>query len=257
MYSVLIVEDEAVIARGLQYAFDWSSTDCVITAVAHNGIEGFNLIKQHKPQIVLADISMPILNGLDMIAQAKDAGCLFAAIIITGYEEFPLAQKAIGLGVVEYLLKPVDHKALSLAVNKSKETLTQIRLLQQVKERGPLESSLLPNKSSNSRLGEQIITYVDTYFSKQISIQGIADHLNVSYSTVTKCFKEETNMTLNEYINRVRISKSIEMMRTKKETIYMIAELVGFTDYKYFIKVFSKYVQVTPNQFMKNLPITD
>ncbi len=253
MYSVLIVEDEAVIARGLQYAFDWSSTDCVVTAVARNGIEGFNLIKQHTPQIVLADISMPLLNGLDMIALAKDAGCLFEAIIITGYEEFPLAQKAIGLGVVEYLLKPVDHKALLLAVNKAKEHLEQIKLLQQVKARGPLESSLLPKKTSNSRLGEQIITYVNTYFAEPISIQSIADYLNVSYSTITKCFKEETNMTLNEYINRVRISKSIELMRTKKETIYMIAELVGFTDYKYFIKVFSKYVQVTPNQFMKNL----
>lgn len=253
MYSIVIVEDEELIARGLQFAFDWSKHDCIVAGTARNGVEGMELIAKSSPQIVLADISMPVMNGLEMIDKAKAAGLVFAALIITGHDEFGLAKKAIGLGVVDYLLKPVDHRALAIAIEKCKMQLEQIRLYEHARRRPSIESSMVPKIATNSRIVQEIISFVEDQYSGHVGIQEIADQLGVSYSTITKHFKEELGITLNEYINRVRITKAIDLMRSGRDTIYMIADQVGFTDYKYFIKVFGKYTGVSPYQFAKNI----
>lgn len=107
-YKVLIVEDETLIAQGLKYMTEHAGLPCEVTGVADDGIQGYEMARQLKPDIVITDICMPGMNGLAMIEALKREGCKAEFLILSGYGEFEYARRAIELGVKRYVLKPVD-----------------------------------------------------------------------------------------------------------------------------------------------------
>ncbi|MFM1567856.1 response regulator, partial [Helcococcus ovis] len=117
MYKVLLVEDELFIRRGLTYLFNWEKVNCTIIGEAENGQIGLEMIKKLNPDIVILDINMPILGGLDMLKQVKNKN--FESIILSGYDEFEYAKDAINQNAIAYLLKPVDYDELKNALNKA------------------------------------------------------------------------------------------------------------------------------------------
>src|SRR5690625_2227474 len=108
MYKVLIVEDEEMIRIGMRYTIDWVKADCVVVAEAENGREGLKKIENFKPDIVITDINMPIMDGIQMLEKGAKYSA-FSSIIVSGYDEFGLAKQAINLGVCEYLIKPLQQ----------------------------------------------------------------------------------------------------------------------------------------------------
>ena len=117
MYRVLIVEDEDIIRKGLAYTMDWMGMGCTIVGEAANGQEGLEKIEELKPDIVVADIMMPVIDGIEMIRIARQK-FNFKSIILTSYADFDYAKKAIDLDVSAYLLKPVDEDELIKNVDK-------------------------------------------------------------------------------------------------------------------------------------------
>ena len=120
MYKVLIADDERMIKKSLRALIENDLDDFVVAAEAKNGMEAQELIGQHKPDILITDIRMPVLDGLELLswmdAQAIHAEC----IIISGYNEFQYAQQALRFGVTEYLLKPLDSNYFLNTMNKLK-----------------------------------------------------------------------------------------------------------------------------------------
>ena len=115
MLRILIAEDEDVIRRGLVCTTDWLSMDCVVVAEASDGQEGLEKILESRPDVVIADICMPCLDGIEMIRQAE--GTLrFKSILLTSYEDFEFAKRAIEAKVSAYLLKPVDEEELARVI---------------------------------------------------------------------------------------------------------------------------------------------
>ncbi|MDZ5034460.1 response regulator, partial [Clostridium perfringens] len=129
MYKVLIIEDEEMIRKGLIYTYEWEEQDLIVVGEAANGIEGLEKIESLKPDIVIVDVNMPIMTGIEMLEKSVDK-YIFSAIILSGYAEFSLAKKAVHLDVAEYLLKPVDTEQLKIALEKAKE---QVELRKQAK----------------------------------------------------------------------------------------------------------------------------
>ena len=106
MYKVLLVEDEEIIRKGLMYLVDWEKEDCVVVGEAGDGVEGTEKIRKLRPDMVITDVRMPFLSGLDMLEQTRSIP--YAAIVISGYDEFEYAKRAIKLGVKDYIVKPID-----------------------------------------------------------------------------------------------------------------------------------------------------
>ena len=119
MYRVLIVEDEDIIRKGIAYTMDWMSMDCVIAGEAANGKEGVEKILELRPDIVVADIMMPYMNGIEMIRSTKDQ-VPYKSILLTSYAEFSYAKQAIDLKVSDYLMKPVEEEEIRKAKRNRK-----------------------------------------------------------------------------------------------------------------------------------------
>ena len=122
MYKVLLVEDEEIIRCGIRNSIPWAEFGCCVAGEAGNGEEGARQIEELRPDIVITDINMPVMDGLAMLAATK-LKYDYAAVILTGYSEFEYARKALKLGVCEYLLKPFSKEELGKVMMKLKETI--------------------------------------------------------------------------------------------------------------------------------------
>ena len=125
MIKVLIVEDENLIRKKLLHFIDYDALGMVVVADGANGVEGVELIKKYQPDIVLADINMPEKDGLDMISETLDYD--YIAIIISGYDYFSYAQRALKYGVTDYLLKPISLDDLEEALINARELIYKKR----------------------------------------------------------------------------------------------------------------------------------
>lgn len=130
MYRVLLVEDEEIIRKGIRYSVPWEECGCSVVGEAENGAVGEEKIAELQPDIVITDITMPVKNGLEMIADTREK-FNYIAIILTGYSEFEYAQQAIRNGVSDYLLKPLDMDEMRTALEKAVRLAGDNQYLQQ------------------------------------------------------------------------------------------------------------------------------
>lgn len=133
MYKVLIVDDEPWVAYGIAHLIDWEASGFDVVGEAYDGLTALQLITEHIPHVVVSDIRMPGLDGIQLLEKLKEKGLDVEVILISGYSEFQYAQQALRLGAFDYLLKQVEAEQLLDTVQRVKEHLqTKQRSLQQV-----------------------------------------------------------------------------------------------------------------------------
>ena len=125
--KVLIADDEAVVLEGLKYIIDWDELGFSICSQASNGEETLNKILNLCPDLVLLDIRMPRMTGIEIIRTARENGFSGHFIILSGYSDFTYAQTAIRYGVDFYLTKPIDEDELISAVTSVRNSIESER----------------------------------------------------------------------------------------------------------------------------------
>lgn len=120
---MVLAEDEPAILRGLSANIRQFSGDYEITSTAYNGKDALEKIKRYKPDIVITDIKIPLMDGLDLIEAGRRESPDTVFVILTGYAQFEYAKRAMKLQVVDYLLKPVDQDALEKLLEKQKDRI--------------------------------------------------------------------------------------------------------------------------------------
>ncbi|THF73750.1 response regulator transcription factor [Cohnella fermenti] len=118
MLKALVVDDEYLVRTGIRETIDWPAYGVEIVGEADNGEDGLELALRHRPDVILTDIRMPFMNGLEFIERIKENRLEAGIIVLSGYDEFQYAQAALKLGASSYLLKPVDTAELAASVRK-------------------------------------------------------------------------------------------------------------------------------------------
>lgn len=125
MYKVLLVDDERIILNGISRIVNWEASGTVLAGTARNGLEAFDFITNHSPDIVISDIRMPGMDGLELVAKAMERYPHLRFILLSGYSEFDYARTAMQYGVKHYLLKPCNESAIESALSEVVEELRQ------------------------------------------------------------------------------------------------------------------------------------
>jgi two-component system response regulator YesN len=123
MWKVLIADDEPKIRRGLRKAIERVRTDMQVVAEAEDGETAFALVQKEQPDILMIDVRMPFLNGLELIERINAENCDCIIIVVSGHDEFEYAQRALQLKVFEYVLKPVPQELLAGVLERAAEAL--------------------------------------------------------------------------------------------------------------------------------------
>lgn len=254
MYKVVVIEDEPVIRMGLVHTVDWNAIDCLVAGEADNGEDGLALILKKRPEIVIADICVPKMDGLSMLREASKA-YYFSIIILTGYSDFCYAHEAIQLHVADYLLKPINEQKLCLAVEKAKnshqraQNARQYELHRMQEKKGIMD--VLPDNTMPNFYVDHALRIIHSRYNTQLSLHGVAEELGVSESYLARKFREITGLTFLDCLNQYRINKALQYIRTGGYRIGEISDLVGFTQYKQFAVVFRKYVGMSCSEFLR------
>ena len=134
-WRVLIVDDEFRIGMLIKKLIKWDEYDMEFVDAVDNGEAAFQIIKEKRPDIVITDIRMPKINGLDLICMTRDISRDIKFVVISGYKEFEYAHRALQYGVDDYLLKPISEDELDKVLKKiHKEFMQKERQLQERQE---------------------------------------------------------------------------------------------------------------------------
>jgi len=127
VYSVFIVDDEPIVLEGIRTTIDWDNSNFSFAGEASDGEIALSMIQEIKPDILITDIKMPFMNGLELSATIKKTQPWIKIIILSGHDEFDYAKKAISIGIEDYLLKPFTSKEILLSLNKAAEEIDKER----------------------------------------------------------------------------------------------------------------------------------
>ena len=176
MLRVLIVVDEAIFRQGLRSLVDWEKLGYTVAGDVESAKDALELIERDAPDVIITDIRIPEMDGLEFIRQAKRSGAAQSAfIIVSAYDEFQYAQKALEYGVKGYMLKPVDENDLT-------ELLIRIR-----QERDGAYDQV--------NLTDKVDAYIKEHMSEALSIQSLAQAMFVNAAYLGRVYKRQKGIT--------------------------------------------------------------
>ena len=233
---IIVAEDEERSRRGVSALISSFGDEYDVIAQAVNGKNAFDLICKLKPDVVFTDIRMPVMDGLSMIEAVQKEGIAPQFVIISAHEDFDFARKAISLGVREYILKPITIEDIENALLNLKRT----------------EKTVLIHKSTDiiHPIVRRAIAEIETGYAGKISLEQISTRHKVTPEYFSYIFARDAGMKFNAFLNHIRIEAAKTLLRDGHEKIADVAEKVGFTDAKYFCKVFKKKTGLTPSEFI-------
>lgn len=252
MWRVLIADDEPKIRKGLKKMLESFNLNLEIDADSEDGEMALDSARKQRPHILLVDINMPFLDGLGLIEKIHDFLPDSIVIIITGYDEFHYAQRAIKLKVFDYLLKPVNSQELKEIILKG------IEHLQNHPHNGPAADQTSDKEARYSPIVMLIKGYIDShYMLEHLSLQEVADQFEISPSYLGKLMKNELGKTFIEYLTEMRMEQAKRMLEEEHIgiKIHEVAQLVGYSSQHYFSRVFKKEVGVTPLEYKQRIKI--
>ena len=248
-YKIVIAEDEELQLNSLVKKVEKFCPGFTVVGTAQTGSQAYKLICEKAPDILISDIRMPVMSGIELMEKARIMFPELQFIIISGFSEFEYARSAIRLQVSDYLLKPVETEELQKALNK-------IRL--KLQERAQEESAAF-NGDSENKTAEQVafavIEYLQHHYNEEVNLNQIASALHYSPSYLTKIFVQQYNTTPSKYMISLRMQKAQQLLAHNPElSVRQIGETVGYPEQGYFSRIFKKYVGVSPLEYRSGTP---
>ncbi|OPH58665.1 DNA-binding response regulator [Paenibacillus ferrarius] len=178
MYKVLLVDDERMILEGISTIVDWQSVGTELIGTARNGLEAYDFVAEHAPDIIISDIRMPGMDGLQLVAKVKETHPHTRFIMLSGFDEFEYAQIAMQYGVKHYLLKPCNENSILNALREivaeyqmeeSKEGFVQSMKANLQKVLPHVKEQFLKEFVTNKSYGSRDWDYYQDLFGLQVS----------------------------------------------------------------------------------------
>ena len=236
---VLLVDDEIMIRQGFKQLFDWEGHDCQVEGEAADGMEALTQIDALRPDIVIMDINIPIMNGLKVIQCTRLKYPQIAFVIVSGYDDFSYCREALRLKITDYILKPVNYEEFGTCIDNLK-----IALFQQESARGD------PREEERPILA--ITRYLQEHLSEDVSLSVLAEEFHLSAQYISQLFKNEIGVNFLAYFTNIRMERAKKLLLSSSASIGEISEQLGFGDYRVFTKVFKKAEGVTPSQYRRD-----
>lgn len=260
-YKVLLADDEQIERMALAKRLHKHFGDSLVIWQAADGNEAVRLCFKERCQIVIMDISMPELNGVEAAEQIRrlDEDC--EIIFLTAYDEFSYAKRAIAIHALDYLLKPCEEEELTAVMEEAvgriqkREQFEKLHMEQEMPEETGAEMpepDLEEEPDEPDRLGqaaEKIRGYIRKNYMKDISMQDAARMMNYSDAYFCKLFKQCFDQNFTAYLARFRINEARRLLQDKNASVREVSMLVGYYDANYFAKVFKRIAGMNPSEY--------
>ena len=243
MIRAVIADDEQWVLTIIKSLLKGMGEDApIIVGEAGDGLRALALCEMHKPELLITDIRMPGLSGLELIEKISALSLDLKIIIISGYTDFEHARKALALHAFDYLLKPIDEEALTSCVRRAESAINgERRAAGQA-----VESEELTQEDSVDRA----FLYMQEHFHKPLTLESVAQSVFLNPNYFSGIFKKRKGVTFHECLTALRMEKARQLVLSGM-WIYEVSERVGYKDPKYFAKLFKKNYGCKPGKYRK------
>ncbi len=246
MYKLLIVDDEYELRNGLCKFFPWNEIGFEVAGQAENGQKALAFIQSHPVDVVLCDIIMPVMSGLELAAQLSALKYKVKLIFFSGYKNFEYAQQAIEYGVKSYILKSTSYNDLIRVFSKVKSDLDQ-----ELPSPTGGEQPSLPRESAmnfDEKVIHTIKSYIDTHY-RDVTLEDLTGHVHMNPDYISKYFKQKTGQNFSDYLIEVKMAKAAELLNDIQYKIYEISDIVGYSNSYNFTRTFKSFFGVSPREY--------
>lgn len=275
--KAVIFDDEHSIVEGFFKIVNWSKYGIQLVASAANGKQAREIMLTEKPDIAFVDIRMPNMNGLELIRECRKQSPNTYFVIISGYKDFQYARRAIRLGVIDYLCKPITIKMVEDVLQQIHEMvddrtvadgagvgIRRISIKNIRKGRPKVDSR---DELSQDRLQDEVmnlvrwhdankvhkaITFLIGYMNKNygsgITLNGLSEIVHMNPTYLSRLFKKQTGIRYVEYLARLRMQEAKKLLN-RGIKVHEVAHCVGYGYLKQFTQIFKKYCGVAPNRY--------
>lgn len=256
MYKILIADDEAMerevltdlVARRFEHEVEIHTAD--------NGRKTVDTALLWKADLILMDIEMPGVNGLDAARAVLKQLPACKVIFVTAYGLFQYAYEAMRLGACGYILKPVVPDEAEGTIRRA---LAQIEAERKLAALAPAAVEHAPEEADgdavqNTQMGQlmaQVKKYLRENYMYELSLDSVGDILHISPSYLSTQFKKYLHVGFLDYLTEVRIQAACELLADPLRPTAEVAGMVGYEDASYFARAFKKKTGLTPTQYRR------
>jgi YesN/AraC family two-component response regulator len=238
MYKVVLVEDEKWVRTALRKMIEKVDLPFEVIEEFSNGVEALQWLKTHQVDLILSDIRMPVMNGLELLKQLKDSQVQADVILVTGHDDFNYAQTALRQRAFDYLLKPVEAEHLKSTLENWLTTLKKEEPEHSWEELSPVE---------------KVLSFLESKPGTDLALTDAAAMVHLNSSYFCKLFKQQTGVNYRDYITESRIREAVRMLEHTSLRISEIADRLGYAELAYFSNMFKKMTGQAPSEFRKQV----
>ncbi|WP_037289777.1 response regulator transcription factor [Saccharibacillus sacchari] len=240
--ELLIVDDGQYVVEYLKHLLDWKKFGMEHVETTTNPAEARALIDSGRFNLVISDIRMPEISGLDLLEHIYESRLHTKVIFLSGYSQFDYAQKAIRFGALDYLLKPVDQRDMETAMTQATKHL---------QEHDPSKYDQPEPKVSPQNVVRVIQAYIADHLGEPLSLEDLGRIVHLHPVYLSRLYKQETSENLSTHILGMRLERSARLLENSTLHVVDIARMVGYRKPQYFIKLFKERYGTTPYQYRR------
>lgn len=236
MYQLIIIDDERKIVEGMGQLFPWENIGFSVAGTFTSATEALDYVSHEHVDVVLSDIEMPDMTGLDLVKRLVEMGGV-RTVLFSSYQNYEYFRTAIQFGVTDYLLKPVSYAALLECFTRIREKLDEESNVAQVCSQGYYE---------------QLVGQVEEYLRGHIqdaTLTRCAERVNLSPTYLSRIFKEKSGMSFSERLLKMRMERACELLSDPQYKGYDVAYDIGYDNPKNFSRAFKNYWGFTPSEY--------
>ena len=240
MHKLLIVDDEYEIRNGLCKFFPWNAIGFEVVGQVENGKQALEFVKENKVDVILCDIIMPIMSGIELANLLSEHMPRIKVIFFSAHKDFEYAQKALEYGVKSYILKSANYNELVRVFSKIKGELGI---------ESPDRKTVMEN---NLGYNEKIISIIKDYVEKNyrdVTLEDLTKQVHMNPDYISKFFKKYTGKNFSDYLTEVRMIKAAELLEDVRYRTYEVSDMVGYSNSFNFTRAFKNYYNMSPRHY--------
>lgn len=232
---IVVAEDEMLARHGLVELIQSIDERCKVVGQAANGRQCLQQINALAPDAAFIDIRMPEMDGLAMVREARRLDIKCDYVMVSAYAEFEYARQALLLGVSDYLTKPVTFKDVAAVIK---------RLM-------PAPEAFCPPPMHPAV--SKVLEMIRQNYAQRFGLEDLGEQLQMTPEYLSYLFRRDVGINFSTYLRNFRIERACELMKNGTARTYELAQSVGFSDAKYFCRVFRQVTGQSSSEFLKAL----